>query len=80
MITLGVVDLILILLFIFMIYNISRRRGLGLSILIAVILLVVILERLEPGTMTSIGLAIRGLDQVNAVGPHIQFQPIIRFQ
>jgi hypothetical protein len=80
MIDLGIVDLILILLFVLMIYLSLRRRGLGLSILIAVLLLAVILERLAPGTLASIGNAIRGIDQVNAAGPHLEIQPIVRFQ
>ncbi len=80
MISLGIVDLILILLFVLMIYLSSRRRGRELSIALAVLLFVVILERVVPGTLASLGAAIRGLDQVNATGPHLQFQPIIRFQ
>ncbi len=80
MINLGIVDLILILLFVLMIYYSLRRRGLGLSILIAVLLLAVIVERLVPGTLASIGNAIRGIDQVNAAGPHLEIQPIVSFQ
>jgi predicted branched-subunit amino acid permease len=80
MISLGIVDLILVLLFVLMIYLASRRRGQRVSTLLAVLLLAVILERLVPGTLASIGTAIRGLNQVNAAGPHLQFQPIIRFQ
>lgn len=80
MIILGIVDLILIVLFVLMIYSSFRRRGLGLTILIAVLLLVVIVERLAPGTLASIGTAISGIDQVNAAGPHLEIQPIVHFQ
>ena len=80
MINLGIVDLILILLFVLMVYLSLRRRGLGVSILIAVLLLAVILERLVPGTLASIGNAIRGIDQVNVAGPHLAIQPIVSFQ
>ena len=80
MINLGIVDLILILLFVLMIYFSFRRRGLGIMILIAILLLVVIVERLAPGTLASIGTAISGIDQINAAGPHLEIQPIIRFQ
>lgn len=80
MINLGILDLILIVLFILMIYLSFRRRGLGITILIATLLLVVIVERLAPGTLASIGTAIGGIDQLSAAGPHLEIQPIIHFQ
>ncbi len=78
-ITLGIIDLVLIILLIAAIYQASRRRGLGVSILIIIILVLIILERLAPGTLAGIGSAIHSLDQVNAAGPHLTIQPIIRF-
>lgn len=80
MITLGIVDLILIILFVLMLYLGLRRRGLGISILIAVLLVAIIVERVVPGTLATIGALVRGIDQVNAIGPHLEFQPVIRFQ
>ncbi len=80
MINLGFVDLILIVLFVVMIYYAARRGGRGLAVLIAVLLVAVIFERLVPGMLASIGNVIRGIDQLNAVGPHLEIQPIVRFQ
>lgn len=80
MISIGIIDLILIFLFVLMLFLSLRRRGLGLSILFAVLLFVVIVERLVPGTLASLGNAVRGIDQVNAAGPHLEIQPIIHFQ
>jgi hypothetical protein len=80
MISLGIIDVILIVLLVLMLYLSLRRRGLGLSILIAVLLFAVIVERLVPGTLASIGNAVRGLDQVNAAGPHLEIQPIVQFK
>ena len=80
MINLGIVELILIVLFVLMIYFSFRRRGLGLTILIAVLLFVVLVERLAPGTLAGIGTAIGGIDQVNAAGPHLQIEPIVHLQ
>jgi hypothetical protein len=77
MINLGIVDLVLIVLFALMIYSSFRRRGLGLTLLLAVLLLVVLVERLVPGTLASLGTAIGGIDQVNAAGPHLEIQPIV---
>ncbi len=80
MINLGIVDLILIVLIVLMIYFSFRRRGMGLAILIAALLVVVLVERLAPGTLASVGTAIGGIDQVNAAGPHLEIQPIVHFQ
>ena len=80
MINLGILDLILIVLFVLMVYFSFRRRALGLSILIAILLFVLIVERLAPGALASIGTAISGIDQINAAGPHLEIQPIVRFQ
>jgi hypothetical protein len=44
------------------------------------LLLVIIVERPAPGTLASIGALINGIDQLNAMGPHLEIQPIIRFQ
>ncbi len=80
MISIGIVDLILILLLVLAIYLSSRRRSLGVSILLIAVLITIIVERVAPGTLASIGTAIHGIDGVNDAGPHIQIQPIIRFQ
>lgn len=80
MINLGIVDLVLIVLFVLMIYFSFRRRRLGATVLIALLLLVVIAERLVPGTLASTGTVISKLDQVNAAGPHLEIQPIVHIQ
>ncbi len=80
MISFGIVDLILILLLVFAIYLSSRRRNLGISILLIAVLITIMVERVAPGTLASIGTAIHGIDSINDAGPHIQIQPIIRFQ
>ncbi len=79
MITLGLVDLLLVLLFLLMVYLSFRGRSRGASILIGVLLLAILAECVAPGTFASIGQAIQGLNQVNAAGPHVQIQPIVRF-
>jgi len=80
MINLGLVDLILVVLFVVMLFSSFRRRGLGLTVLIAMLLLMVLVERLAPGILGSMGTAISGIDQVNAAGPHLQIEPIVHFQ
>ncbi len=80
MISLGIVDIVLILLILIALYSAIRRRGVGASLLVALILLMILIERLAPGTLASIGNAIHSLDQVNNAGPHVTIEPIIRFQ
>ncbi len=80
MISLGVVDVIIILLFIAAIYMSYRRRGTAASLLIAVLLIFVLLERLAPGTLAKIGDAIHNIDAINNAGPHVTINPIIQIQ
>ncbi len=80
MISIGIVDLILIVLLAIAIFASGKRKATTFSVLIVAILIVVIFERVAPGTLTSIGNAIHGIDQVNDAGPHITIQPIVRFQ
>ncbi len=80
MISIGIVDLILIVLLAIAIFASGKRKERALSFLIIAILIVIIVERLAPGTLASIGNAIHGIDSVNDAGPHITIQPIVRFQ
>jgi hypothetical protein len=80
MIGLGIVDLLLLWLLLLAIYLAVKRRGRGLSILVALVLVAVLSERLAPGIFARIGSGIRGIDQVNLAGPHLTIQPIVRFE
>ena len=80
MINLGLIDLLLlVVLFVGFVYALRRRNWLPFSIILVIILFIE-LERLVPGTMTSIGNAIHTIDLVNGQLPHIQIQPIITIQ
>ncbi len=80
MINLGIIDLLLLLALLgSFVYALRRRRLLPFTIILIVVLLIE-LERLVPGTMTGIGNAIHTIDVANAQMPHIQIQPIITIQ
>jgi len=77
MINLGLIDLLLlVVLFVSFVYALRARNLLPFSVILILILLIE-LERLVPGTMTALGKAIHTIDLVNAQLPHIQIQPII---
>ncbi len=80
MISLGIVDVILIVLLVVALFASGKRKATTLSVLIVAILIVVIVERVAPGTLASVGDAIHSIDRVNDAGPHITIEPIIRFQ
>ncbi len=80
MITLGIVDIVLIVLFLMAAYAGYRRRGTAVSILVAVLLVFVLIERIAPGTLTRIGDGIHQIDLVNSNGPHVTIDPIIRIE
>ncbi len=80
MITLGIVDIILIVLFLMAVYAGYRRRATAVSILVAVLLVFVLIERIAPGSLARIGDGIHQIDQVNNNGPHVTIDPIIRIE
>ena len=78
MISLGIIDLILILILVALIYvTARRRRSLGVFVAIVIVALIV-LERVIPGTLASIGGAIRSMDAINNALPHLLIQPIVK--
>ncbi len=80
MISLGIVDILLILLFAAALYMSFQRRATAFSMLIAVLLVFVLLERVAPGALTQIGDGIHNIDRINNSGPHITIDPIVRFE
>ena len=80
MINIGLIDLLLLLaLFGSFLYSLRRHNLLPFSAILIIILLIE-LERLVPGTMTALGKAIHTIDTVNAQLPHISILPIITIQ
>jgi ABC-type lipoprotein release transport system permease subunit len=78
MIILGVVDIILLVILIALIYvSARRRRSLAIFVAMGVIALIMI-ERVVPGTLASVGSGIRSLDAINNSMPHLQIEPIIK--
>ena len=78
MISLGVIDIILIVILIALIYvSARRRRSLAIFVAIGVVALIVI-ERVVPGTLASVGSGIRSLDAINNSMPHLLIEPIIK--
>jgi hypothetical protein len=78
MIILGVVDIILLAILIALIYVSARRRR-SLAIYVAIgILGLIVVERVVPGTLASLGSGIRSLDAINNSMPHLQIEPIIK--
>ncbi len=80
MINLGVIDLLLLVILLVAFLNALRRRGWLTFAIVLVIILIIELERLAPGTMTTIGNWIHAIDSVNAALPHVQIQPILTIQ
>jgi len=80
MINLGLIDVLLVLVLLFsFFYSIRTRYFLPFSIALIVVLLIE-LERLVPGSMTALGDAIHSIDAINEQLPHIQISPIVTIQ
>ena len=80
MVSFGVIDLLLILILILAFYFGSRRRTTGLFIVLVAIFLIILTERLAPGSLAALGNAIHQIDAINAAGPHLTIAPIITFR
>jgi hypothetical protein len=80
MINLGLIDLLLLLvLFFSLLYSLRMHNLLPIAAMLIIILLNE-LERLAPGTMTTLGKAIHNIDAINEQLPHIRISPIITIQ
>lgn len=80
MINLGLIDLLLlVVLFLSFLYALRGRNLLPFSAMLIIVLLVEV-ERLVPGTMTALGKGIHNIDAVNAQLPHIRILPIVTIQ
>ena len=77
MINLGVIDILMLVLLLGVFFYAARKHEM-LSFYVALVLVVLIeVERLVPGTLKVVGDAIRGIDTVNAGLPHVEIAPII---
>jgi len=77
MINLGFIDVLLLVLLLLTFWRAIRTHNLLPFIISLIIVLLIELERLVPGTMAFMGNAIRTIDLVNEQLPHIQISPII---
>ncbi len=80
MINLGLIDLLLLVILVAAFMYALRRRGWLTFAIVLIVILLIELERLAPGTLTALGNAIHAIDKVNAQLPHVQIQPIITVQ
>ncbi len=80
MISLGIVDVVLLVILIAAIIVGARTRPMARFWIVLVIVLIILVERLAPGTLAAVGSAIRGIDQVNNLAPHININPVITIQ
>lgn len=77
MLNLGVIDILLLVLLLSVFFYSARRHELFPFYVTLVIVALIEIERLIPGTLNLIGNVIRGIDAVNATLPHISIQPIV---
>lgn len=77
MINLGVIDILLLIVLAGTLFQALRTRNLLPFFIVLIIILLIELERLIPGTMTALGNAIHSIDVVNEKLPHVQISPIV---
>ena len=57
-----------------------RRRLYGRFYVVVAIFLVILIERLAPGTLGALGNVIQSINRFNDLGPHLTINPIITFR
>ncbi len=80
MISLGIIDVLLILIVVVTFYNALRSRSLLPFAIVFTFVFLIELERFAPGSLTAMQRVIRGIDSTNAQLPHIQISPIVTIQ
>ena len=80
MINIGLIDLLLLLILIGSFFYSLRMHNLLPFSVILIIILLIELERLVPGTMTALGRAFHTIDEINEQLPHIRISPIVSIQ
>ncbi len=80
MISLGIVDIALLVVLIIAAVIGARTHQMVRFWIVLVIVLIILAERFAPGTLAAIGNAIHGIDRVNALAPHININPVITIQ
>lgn len=77
MISLGLIDIVLVLLLVGVFVNSSRRRAMLPFYVVLVLVVLIEIERLAPGVLAAAGSAIHGIDAVNKQLPHVEISPIV---
>ncbi len=80
MISLGIVDIVLLVILVAAVVVGARTHQMARFWIVLVVVLIIMVERLAPGTLAAVGTAIRGIDRVNDLAPHININPVITIQ
>jgi len=80
MISLGLIDVLLIIVLLVAFFSALRTRTLLPFAIVFTVVALIELERFAPGSLTVMQKAIRGIDSINAQLPHIQISPIVTIQ
>lgn len=80
MLSLGVVDIVLIVILLATLAVGQQRRSYSLFLFVFVVYLLIMFERLAPGFFQTVGNAVRGIDAINNQGPHLTVNPVITFK
>jgi hypothetical protein len=80
MISLGLIDLLLIVILLVTFFSAVRTHTYLPFAIVFVLVVLVELERFAPGSFTAMQTAIRNIDSINEQLPHIQISPIVTIQ
>ncbi len=80
MISLGLFDIFIFVILLGIALFSMRHRLYGRFYIALALVIIFLIERLVPGTLSAIGNAIHSIDRFNDLGPHLTINPIITFR
>ena len=80
MISLGLIDLLLMVVLLVTLFSAIRTHTVLPFAIVLTFVLLIELERFAPGSLTAMQSAIRDIDTINEQLPHIQISPIVTIQ
>jgi hypothetical protein len=80
MITLGVADLLVVLLFVVTVVVTTKEKMFGFFYVAVFVFVILLAERLAPGALTQVSNAIQSVNKLNDLAPHLTINPIVTFK
>ena len=80
MISLGVVDLGVSVIFLIAAYVTLKERLYGFFYMLTFVYVILLVERIAPGALIQVSQAIQSVNRLNDAAPHLNINPVVTFK